>query len=95
MAQTKAWARKIVAIKDSSQRISRRIITENTAGGDSHMARLDPDHETGLPDLTELSLDQLAALDDSVVANMIRILADSRQNCADYQETFSNFGAAS
>jgi len=59
------------------------------------MPRPDPDHETRLPDLTELSLDQLAALDDSVVANMIRVLADSRRDCADYQETFSNFDAAS
>lgn len=59
------------------------------------MPRPDPDPETGLPDLTELSLDQLAALDDSMVANMIRALADSRRDCADYQETFSNFGAAS
>jgi hypothetical protein len=59
------------------------------------MPRPDPDHETGLPDLTQLSLDQLAALDDSVVANMIRVLADSRRDCASYQESFSNFGAAS
>ena len=59
------------------------------------MPRPDPDHQTGLPELTELSLDQLAALDDSVVANMIRALADSRRDRADYQETFSNFGAAS
>jgi hypothetical protein len=59
------------------------------------MPRPDPDHETGLPDLTQLSLDQLAALDDSVVANMIRVLADSRRDYASYQESFSNFGAAS
>jgi hypothetical protein len=59
------------------------------------MPRPDPDHETGLPDLTELSLDQLAALDDSVVVNMIRVLADSRRDCSSYQENFSNFGAAS
>lgn len=59
------------------------------------MPRPDPDHETGLPDLTELSLDQLAALDDSVVANMIRVLADSRQDCVDYDETFSNWQSSS
>jgi hypothetical protein len=54
------------------------------------MPRPDPDHQTGLPDLTDLSLDQLAALDDSVVANMIRALANSRRD-SDYQETFSNW----
>jgi hypothetical protein len=59
------------------------------------MPRRDPDHETGLPDLTKLSLDQLATLDDSVVANMIRVLADSRRDCASYQESFNNFNAAS
>lgn len=59
------------------------------------MPRPDPDQEAGLPDLTELSLDQLAMLDDSVVANMIRVLADSRRGCAVNQETFNNFNAAS
>ncbi len=59
------------------------------------MAKPDLDQEAGLPDLTELSLDQLAMLDDSVVANVIRVLADLRRSCAGYPETFSNFGAAS
>ncbi len=59
------------------------------------MPRPDPDHETGLPDLTELSLDQLAALDDSVVASMIRALANSRRDGADYQDTFSNWQSSS
>jgi len=59
------------------------------------MPRPDPDHEAGLPDLTELSLDQLAMLDDSVVANVIRVLVDSRRDGADHPETFSNFDSAS
>lgn len=59
------------------------------------MPRPDPDQEAGLPDVTELSLDQLAMLDDSVVANVIRVLADSRRGGAVYQETFSNFDSAS
>lgn len=58
------------------------------------MPRPDADREAGLPDLTELSLDQLAMLDDSVVANVIRALADSRQGCAVYQDTFSNWNSS-
>lgn len=53
------------------------------------------DPQAGLPDLTELSLDQLAMLDDSVVANVIMVLADSRRSCAGYQDTFNDFSAAS
>jgi hypothetical protein len=59
------------------------------------MPRPESDHVTGLPDLAELTLDQLARLDDSVVANMIRVLVDSRRDCASYQESFNNFNAAS
>jgi hypothetical protein len=59
------------------------------------MPRPDPDQEAGLPDLTDLSLDQLAMLDDSVVANVIRVLAHSRLGCAANQETFSSFTSAS
>ena len=59
------------------------------------MAEPDLDQETGLPDLTRLSLDQLAMLDESVVANVIRVLADSRQGRAAYEETFSNWNASS
>jgi FXSXX-COOH protein len=54
----------------------------------------DQDQEVGLVDLTGLSLDDLAALDDSVVANAIRLLRERRCNGADYMETFSQFGAA-
>jgi len=54
----------------------------------------DQDQEVGLVDLTGLSLDDLAALDDSVVANAIRLLQERRGNGADYMETFHDFNAA-
>jgi FXSXX-COOH protein len=54
----------------------------------------DQDQEVGLVDLTGLSLDELAALDDSVVANAVRLLQERRCNGVDYMETFDQFGAA-
>ena len=54
----------------------------------------DQDREVGLVDLTGLSLDDLAALDDSVVANAIRLLWERRRNGADHMETFDRFSAA-
>jgi hypothetical protein len=54
----------------------------------------DRDQEIGLIDLTGLSLDDLAALDDSVVANAIKLLQERRCNGADYMETFHDFNAA-
>ena len=45
-----------------------------------------------LPDLAGLSLDELARLDDSVVANVIRQLAARRRGYADYLETVSEYG---
>jgi hypothetical protein len=54
----------------------------------------DQDQEVGLADLAGLSLDDLAALDDSVVANALRLLRERRCNGADYMETFRDFGAA-
>lgn len=43
------------------------------------MPGLDSDRDTGLLDLAELSLDDLSLLDDSVVANVIRALVESRR----------------
>lgn len=59
------------------------------------MPRPEHDAETGLPDLTALSLDDLPMLDDSVVANAIKVLVARRGDCAEYGETFSNWNAAS
>jgi hypothetical protein len=51
--------------------------------------------EAGLIDLTALSLDDLHALDDSVVANALRELSDRRCAGTDYSERFSDgFGSA-
>ena len=46
--------------------------------------------EAGLIDLNALSLDDLRALDDSVVANALRELRDRRCAGADYSERFSD-----
>lgn len=50
-----------------------------------------PDYEgeTGLLDLGELSLDDLSLLDDSVVANAIRVLAQRRGCGAGNGERFN------
>jgi FXSXX-COOH protein len=54
----------------------------------------DSGREAGLIDLTALSLDDLHALDDSVVANALRELRDRRCGGADYGERFSDgFGS--
>lgn len=54
----------------------------------------DSDWEAGLIDLSVLSLDDLHALDDSVVANALRKLRDRRCAGADYAERFSDdFGS--
>jgi len=50
--------------------------------------------EAGLIDLTALSLEDLHALDDSVVANALRELRHRRCEGADYAERFSDgFGS--
>jgi FXSXX-COOH protein len=54
----------------------------------------DQHQKVGLVDLTGLSLDDLAALDDSVVANAIRLLRERRCGGEDYMETFNLFNAA-
>jgi hypothetical protein len=54
-----------------------------------------PDHEEekGLLDLAELSLDDLPKLDDSVVANAIRLLHERRSCGSAYMETFSQWNS--
>lgn len=55
-----------------------------------------PDHgdENGLLDVAELSLDNLPGLDDSVVANAIRLLYERRRCGAEYlMETFDQFNS--
>jgi hypothetical protein len=54
----------------------------------------DRDQEIGLIDLTGLSLDDLAAVDDSVVANAIKLLQERRCNGTGHLETFDAFQAA-
>jgi hypothetical protein len=58
------------------------------------MERLDHDRDTALLDLAELSLDQLSMLDDSVVANAIRLIVERRRCGAEYLEIFQEFNAA-
>jgi len=58
------------------------------------MPRPDHDQETGIPDLTSLSLEELAELDDSVVANVIRVIAERRGGRGGYREAFSDFQSA-
>lgn len=58
------------------------------------MPKPDPDQEMGLVNLVSLSLDDLSKLDDSVVANAIRLLQERRRHGADYMEMFDVFQAA-
>jgi hypothetical protein len=57
------------------------------------MHRPENDGETGLLDLTELSLDDLSLLDDSVVANAIRTLVERRRCGAERAEQFEVFNS--
>lgn len=55
-----------------------------------------PDHhddENGLVNLAELSLNDLPRLDDSVVANAIRLLYERRRCGSEYMETFDQFNS--
>jgi hypothetical protein len=54
-----------------------------------------PDHgdENGLLNLAELSLNDLPGLDDSVVANAIRLLYERRRCGMEYMETFDQFNS--
>jgi hypothetical protein len=52
------------------------------------MPGADSAEEMGLLDLAGLSLDDLSRLDDSVVANAIRLLYERRRCGAEYLETF-------
>ena len=54
----------------------------------------DHDREMSLLELVEESLDDSSALDDSVVANAIRLLQARRQEGADHKETFSGWNAS-
>jgi hypothetical protein len=58
------------------------------------MQRPDHDQEAGLLDLVGLSLDDLTMLDDSVVANAVRLLQARRCGGVDYMETFDAFQSA-
>jgi FXSXX-COOH protein len=58
------------------------------------MSTPERDQQTGLVDLSEVSLDDLPGLDDSVVANAIRRLRERRHDDTDYMETFDNYSSA-
>jgi hypothetical protein len=55
------------------------------------MSGPDHDDENGLVNLAELSLNDLPGLDDSVVANAIRLLHERRRGGVD--ETFDQFNS--
>jgi hypothetical protein len=55
------------------------------------MEATDRDGETGLLDVTSLSLSDLSGLDDSVVANALRHLLENRCDGAENQGRFGNF----
>ena len=52
------------------------------------------DGDSGLLDLSDLSLEDLSRLDDSVVANVIRDLLDRRRCGTESTERFNQFGSA-
>jgi FXSXX-COOH protein len=55
------------------------------------MEATDRDGETGLIDVTGLSLSDLSELDDSVVANALRRVLENRCDGAEDQARFGNF----
>jgi len=55
------------------------------------MEATDRDGETGLIDVTGLSLSDLPELDDSVVANALRRVLENRCDGAEDQARFGNF----
>jgi hypothetical protein len=57
------------------------------------MPGADHAEEMGLLDVAGLSLDDLSGLDDSVVANAIRLLDEMRRCGTDYLDTFSNWNS--
>ena len=54
----------------------------------------DHDREMSLVELVEETLNDSWALDDSVVANAIRLLQTRRQEAAAHKETFSGWNAS-
>lgn len=58
------------------------------------MPKPDHDREMSLVELAEASLDDLTTLDDSIVANAIRLLQARRQEGVDHKDTFSGWNAS-
>jgi hypothetical protein len=65
-----------------------------TGHGASGAAEAGRERETGLLSLSSLSLEDLAQLDDSVVADVLKDLVLRRQYGSESGERFSNFNAA-
>jgi hypothetical protein len=57
------------------------------------MPEADHAEEMGLLDVGGLSLDDLSRLDDSVVANAIRLLDERRRCGTEYLDTFSEWNS--
>jgi hypothetical protein len=73
----------------------REVVVVPTSGhGESEAAEAGHERETGLLNLSSLSLEDLARLDDSVVADVVRDLVLRRRYGSESGERFSNFSAA-